>query len=56
MLIFQCYSYIINVREHNDYNVNEYATSFKIILCIMVIYALKWDFKWYKTQINKISF
>jgi hypothetical protein len=32
---------VIKVREHIDYNINEYETSFKIFLCILMILSVK---------------
>jgi hypothetical protein len=38
--IFQHYS-CHKVREHHDYNVNNYQTSFKTMLCILVIFCVE---------------
>jgi hypothetical protein len=40
--------FVIKIRVHNDYSVNQYKISFKISLCIFVFFLLKWGKKWYK--------
>jgi hypothetical protein len=47
---------VIEVRGHNNYNINKYGSSFKITLYILVIFYIEMGYRLFKTRITKYHF